>query len=122
MVEKNGGPVPTSFIPRNGFLNGGGPTTLQLVAPQCLMTDTVLVGVFTMPADGSIPAIELCIVPSEQNGRDVSVTCDSSIYENDSIGFAKAGEPCSSMPTSTLCPTYTVDDETWGEVKSLYRD
>lgn len=121
VVEKNGGPVPTGFVPRNGFLNGGGPTALQLVAGQCLMTDAVLAGEFLLPADASIPEIELCIVPSELNGRDVSVTCDSSIYENDNIGFAKPGQPCSSIPSSTLCPTYTVNAETWGEVKSLYR-
>lgn len=122
VAEKNGGPVPTSFAPLNGFLNGGSATNLQLVAAQCLMTDTVLAGVFTLPADTSIPEIELCIVPSAQNNRDVSVSCDSAIYENDNIGFAKPGQPCSSIPSSTLCPTYTVDDETWGQVKSMYRN
>jgi hypothetical protein len=117
-----------AFTPTNGFLNAGGATNLLLAATGC-------------PGDGDPPipivagsilvidvGAEFCIVPSAANNRSVSVDCsqtDPLTHDNTTTGYSSLGPPSCDDRTGpapgVLCPWTSVDDSSWGEVKSLYR-
>jgi hypothetical protein len=74
--------------------------------------------------DAFLPDIELCLVPSALNNRNITVACGGTGHPNGVIGFAKTGgvscDDSGGDPWS-LCVLYSVEESTWGGIKGLYR-
>lgn len=117
VAELRGGGAPTGFTPMNGFLNAGTPTALLLTVGSCPQ-GPVLAGVFAVGPDGSVPDIELCLVPSARNNWSITVDCDGVGYFNGSQGFAKTG---GGTCLDETCRPLPVEGRSWGRVKSLFR-
>jgi hypothetical protein len=105
------------------FLNGGPDAThLQLVL-GCEGGMT-LVGSFV--ANASYNG-DICLVPSAANGYNVSVDCGAASFgkhQNNTIGFSMNGtaDPaCSDLTVDGLCTTVSVEENSWGAIKGLYR-
>ena len=105
-----------ALTPMNGFLNAGSnPQQLLLVVGGCPNGNVVA---------GSIPylntgaGLNVCLVPSADNGWNLTVDCDGGGWDNGVIGYSEVGDPCE---TTGLCHEDSVENETWGGVKSLYR-
>jgi hypothetical protein len=70
-------------------------------------------------SDAFVPDIEICLVNSAANNRNITVTCGGVGYNNNSVGFAKTGNvSCISV---VGCHSLGVETGSWGHVKSLYR-
>jgi hypothetical protein len=117
VVELRGGGAPTGFTPLNGFLNAGGPTDLLLAVGGC-PSGPILAGSFSVGPDAFLPDIEICLVPSALNNRNITVACGGTGYPNTVIGFAKTGG--ASCNDGLICADIVID-HTWGRVKSLFR-
>ena len=109
------GGAPLAFTALNGFLNAGGAANLLLATP---CTNGPVAAGFALVID-AVPG-DYCIVPSAANGKAVGVDCTnflettiSSVGYNNSGGMAACAE--------ALCPPVSVEDSSWGSVKSLYR-
>lgn len=115
-----GGSLPVyAVLPMNGVLNGGSGQSLFLAAAGCPNTmfcaATIVVGDF-VPGD-------LCLVPSAANSRNGTFDCEEfpEIHPNTWVGFSSTGEaPCASASDLCLRPT-SIDDRSFGAIKSLYR-
>ena len=100
----------------NGFLNAGpSPTQILLVVSGCVNGNLVA---------GSIPylntgaGLNVCLVPSAENGWNLTVDCNGWGWDNGVVGYSEIGEPCA---TAGFCGTgISVENETWGGIKSLY--
>jgi len=117
VVELRGGGAPTGFSPLNGYLNAGSATALLLAVGGC-PSGFLVAGVFTVGPDAFLPDIELCLVNSALNDRNITVACGGVGYQNNSIGFVKTGGGCSD--TGETCFT-SLEPESWGRIKGLYR-
>jgi hypothetical protein len=116
--ERRGAGLPTGFT-HFGF--PGPPSVLpDIVFAFPCATAPVLAGVFTVGADAFVPDIELCLVPSLANNRNVTVDCVQGLgWPNTTVGFAKTG---GATCVDLLCgPPVSTEQSTWGGVKSLYR-
>lgn len=98
----------------NGFLNAGGTTDLLLATP-CATGPVAAATILAITLPG-----EICIVPSAANGKNVSVDCTNFLeWNNDTIGYGETLGAASCA--SALCTVVSVEDSSWGSVKSLYR-
>jgi hypothetical protein len=62
--------------------------------------------------------LDVCLVPSADNGFNLTVDCGGTGWDNGVVGFNSMGQsPCGSGP----CEAISVDDQSWGGIKSLYR-
>jgi hypothetical protein len=122
IVENAGGGLPTGLNTMNGFLNAGSATAPLLAVGGC-PTGPILAGVFSVGPDAFVPDIELCIVNSALNNRSITVTCaPQEGVPNGSIGFHKTGAPsCALLNTTTCEPLVSVEANSWGQIKGLYR-
>jgi hypothetical protein len=113
-----GGIIPLAFTATNGFLNAGGATNLLLAVGGCPL-GPVSAGFWLCQEIG--PG-ELCIVPAG-NGNNVTVDCRTSpaAWDNDVRGFSSVGEPCGVAIADLCLPQVSVEDESWGSIKGLYR-
>ena len=112
--------VPLSFTPANGFLNAGGASNLLMAVGGCPYGPVVAGTFLYLDPVGS--GFNVCFVPSAANGLLVSVSCvHFELFPNDYLGYANDGTaPCESE--YELCTFSTsVEDASWGGVKSLYR-
>jgi hypothetical protein len=116
VVELRGAGAPISFGPLNGFLNAGSATALLLAVGGC-PSGPILAGAFTVGPDQFVPDIEICLVPSAANNRNITVACGGIGFNNDVVGFAKTGGVSCYQP----CLVDVVVDESGGRVKSLFR-
>lgn len=119
IVELTGtsGATPSAFGTQNGFLNAGGVTDLLLAVGACPM-GAVLAGQFSLGPDNFVPDVELCIVNSAANNRNLTVDCLTGLgVTNATIGFRKTAAPSC---IDQLCPV-PVHSRSWGEIKGLYR-
>jgi len=117
VVELRGAGAPTGFSPLSGFLNAGSATALLLAVGGCPQ-GPVLAGAFSVGPDAFLPDIEICLVPSAANNRNITVACGGTGYDNFVHGFAKTGGvTCAEFFECGL----TVTDGSWGKVKSLFR-
>jgi hypothetical protein len=116
VAELRGGGLPTGFTPMNGFLNAGNPTALLLAVGGC-PTGPVLAGVFTVGPDQFIADIEICLVPSAANNRNITVACGGVGYNNISNGFAKTSQ---ASCYDNACEGISVESSSWGRIKNLY--
>jgi hypothetical protein len=118
VVELRGGGAPTGFTPMNGFLNAGTATAMLLAVGGC-PTGPVLAGSFSVGPDAFLPDIEICLVPSVANNRNITVECGTGLGVGNLVqGFAKTSP--ASCSVADLCPT-SVEENTWGSIKGLYR-
>ncbi len=105
-----------AFTAMNGFLNAGGSTNLLLAVGACpsgpVLAGTVLI--FDNAGD-------ICLVPAG-NGNNVTVECGTlALIDNYYRGYSNVGAPCEHNGETVLCDFISVDDTSWGAVKSLYR-
>ena len=108
-----------AFTAMNGFLNAGGATNLQLAVGGCPLGPIFAGTVLIMDAPGN-----LGLVPSI-NSFNVTVDCGTAgflTHDNNWIGYASDGGavPGSGQAAGELC-TVSVEDSSWGTIKSLYR-
>jgi hypothetical protein len=103
-----------AFNVLNGYLNAGTATHLLLAVGGCPAAP-VLAGSWLVLRSAPI---DLC--PA---GANVTVDCspDPSAWPNDFIGFSEAGIPCEDLRPEDLCGTTSVEESSWGSIKSLYR-
>lgn len=108
----------------NGFLNAGpAPANAHaelLIAVGGCPNVATLAAQIGMGPDAFVPAVDVCIVNSNANNRSITIDCATgSGNVNDFRGFSKGGVPCESG--ATLCPPVSVEAQTWGSIKGLYR-
>ena len=109
------GGAPLAFTALNGFLNAGGGTNLLLATP--CTNGPVNAGTILALDTG---AGDYCLVASAANGKNVSVDCtDFNEWANDVIGYNNSGGAAACA--DALCQPVSVEDSSWGAVKSLYR-
>ncbi len=98
----------------NGFLNAGTSTELLLAVGGCPHGSIVAGGILVLDLPGDI-----CPCASAANGLNVTVECGTlALIPNDYWGYSNSGSPCQ---TPDLCFSFSVEDESWGSTKSLYR-
>lgn len=108
------------FNTSNGFLNAGSATDLLLAVGGC-PTGPVLAGSWLVLHNS---AGSMCLTNGATYPTPVAVDCDPAplAHECDYIGYDDNGSPCQHFVTgSALCQTTSVDGESWGSIKSLYR-
>jgi hypothetical protein len=100
----------------NGFLNAGTANQKLLLVVGGCPTGPLVAGSLLYLNTG-IP-LNICLQASADNGFNLTVDCGGNGWDNGYTGYAENGaSPCS----TPLCPTVSVEDETWGGIKSLYR-
>lgn len=106
------------FNPLNGYLNAGGASNLLLAVAGC-PNAPVVAGQWTF--FGFAPA-DICLVPAAGTGMFNTINCDDVAPQPFPItqkgyAYGTAGGACD----EELCPVVSVDAQSWGSVKSLYR-
>jgi hypothetical protein len=105
------------FNVANGFLNAGTSTNLLLAIGGC-PSGPIQAG--NWPAFSSVAAWEFCL-----GGLNSTVNCDPLpvITANDHKGFSNNGFPrsCQVGMNDDCSPIVSVEDASWGSIKSLYR-
>jgi hypothetical protein len=100
------------------FLNAGGATNLLLAVGGCppgpLPAGTVLI----LDTPGGV-----CFGASAANGLITTVECSTlALGDMEYIGYDNSGTgPCMEMAGDNLCDPVSVEDDSWGSIKSLYR-
>jgi hypothetical protein len=109
-----------AFNTSNGFLNAGSSTGLLLAVGGC-PDGPIAAGNWIIQAH--VPSWELCL-----GGNNLSVDCQINpvAWPNEHLGFANqtdlSGACCSLFgPCEEHCGTVSVDSESWGGIKSMYR-
>ena len=105
-----------SFTPLNGVLNAGAGPALLLAVGGCPTADFLAgtIGVLNLGAGGDV-----CLVPSA-GGTNGTVDCDTiapTLYPNAVTGFTTQGDAC----VVGDCRLVSVEAQSWGGVKSLYK-
>ena len=108
------------FTALNDFINVGAGELLQLGVTRC-RSGPLLTGSITVvnPGDGG----SVCLTNSKANGTNGSFNCDlaPTVYSNTVRGFATPNfTPCA-LGTPLDCVPVSVEPESWGRLKSLYR-
>jgi hypothetical protein len=104
-----------AFNVANGYLNAGTATHLLLAVGGCPNAPV---------RAGSWLIIKATPVDMCPGGANVTVDCsaDPSAWPNDFIGYSEAGVPCEDLRPEDLCGvTTSVEESSWGSIKSLYR-
>ncbi len=105
-----------AFTAMNGFLNAGGATNLLLAVGGCPSGPVLAGTILAMDFPGSV-----CIVPAG-NGNNVTVECGTlALVNNNFRGYSNMDAPCESGADINLCEPVSVEDDSWGSIKSLYR-
>ena len=105
-----------------GFSNFGAGSDLSLVLGTCevgpvLVADIVVVS--GTPGD-------MCIGPNNTSGIFATIDCGSANFgkhQFNSVGFSAGGvaPPGACSASQPLCQTVSVESESWGTIKGLYR-
>jgi len=103
-----------AFNVMNGFLNAGDATHLLLAVGGCPSGPLVA---------GSILILHFAPLAVCLGGANVTVDCssDPQAWPNDCRGYADLGLPLCLNDTETFCDYVSVEDQSWGTIKSLYR-
>ena len=103
----------------NGFLNAGAGNALLLAVGGCPDGPIAAATILTFDLPGTI-----CFAPSAANTILGTVDCISPVPTlwdgSDWRGYTNDGSICESRE-GILCEPVSVDDESWGSIKSLYR-
>ena len=106
-----------AFTPATGFLNAGGASNLLLAAAGCPIGPVVAGDILVLDLGGDI-----CLCPAAANGNNVTVECTTlALIPNQYRGYSSFGPNCESPQFPNLCGPVSVDDDSWGSIKSLYR-
>jgi hypothetical protein len=113
---------PLAFTTMNGFLNAGGAANLLLAVGGCPNDPSMVGG----PAGFALiidVGGNMCFQPSAANNLLTTVECGTlALSPMEFIGYASDGSvPCMVMAGSELCFQVSVEDGSWGSIKSLYR-
>jgi len=102
---------------QNGFLNAGAGNAL-LLATACQNGPIVAAQIIYQ----ALAPGELCLVPSAANNLNVSVDCTNFLtWNNETIGFSFGGAALTCDDGAPLCQTISVEEQSWGQIKGLYR-
>ena len=105
-----------AFTANPGFLNAGGASNLLLAAAGCPMGPVAAGTILILDLPGNI-----CLCPAAANGNNVTVECGTlALIDNAYRGYSSIDSPCESV-AGNLCPPTSVEDESWGSIKGLYR-
>jgi hypothetical protein len=103
-----------AFNPENGYLNAGTAQHLLLAVGGCPDAPINAGHWLILKATN----VDLC-----PGGATVTEDCspDPSAWPNDFIGYSEVGVPCEDLRPEDLCGTVSVEESSWGSIKSLYR-
>jgi hypothetical protein len=106
-----------AFNTANGYLNAGSATNLLLAVGGCPAGPVNAGSWLCLPV---LPAWELCL-----GGNRLTVDCQINpvAWDSDTHGFANGGAPttCVNGMTDDCQPIVSVENASWGNIKSLYR-
>jgi len=104
-----------AFNVANGYLNAGNATHLLLAVGGCPNALVVAGSALVLHFAPLIVCLE---------GANVTVDCSPNpqAWPHDHKGYADLSLPfCLSDTTSPNCKSYSVEEESWGQIKTLYR-
>jgi hypothetical protein len=103
-----------AFNPMNGYLNAGNATHLLLAVGGCPSAPVVA---------GSILILHFAPLAVCLEGARVTVDCSPNpqAWPSDVKGYADAGLPLCLSDSAGLCTPVSVEESSWGSIKSLYR-
>ena len=108
---------PLAFTALPPFLNAGGSTNLLMAAGGCPNGPITAGTILVLDFPGSI-----CPCPAASNGNNVTVECGTlAVIDNEFRGYANLGSPCESTVEADLCTIISVENDSWGAIKGLYR-
>jgi hypothetical protein len=109
-----------AFTPLSGFLNAGTFPALLLAVGGCPGGPLLAGNMIAIDLPGNI-----AFAPSAANNILGTVDCVTpvpNLWPMDWRGYDNTGAPApESRPEAYLCEIVSVDDESWGSIKSLYR-
>jgi hypothetical protein len=103
-----------AFNVANGYLNAGSATHLLLAIGGCPSAPIVA---------GSALVLHFAPLAVCLQGANVTVDCspDPIAWPHDHKSYADLSVPLCLGDTSTICDPFSVDERSWGSIKSLYR-
>jgi hypothetical protein len=103
-----------AFNVMNGYLNAGNATNLLLAVGGCPIAPVVAGAILIL----HFAPLAVCLT-----GANVTVDCstDPSAWPHDIRGYADAGLPLCLNDSIFPCHTDSVEESSWGSIKSLYR-
>jgi hypothetical protein len=100
----------------NGFLNAGTANEKLLLVVGGCPGGPLVAGSLLYLETGV--GLDVCLVPSADNGFNLTVDCGGTGWDNTVVGFNSMGQgPCD----SGLCGITSVSERSWSGIKSLYR-
>ena len=110
---------PLAFTPMNGFLNAGTFPALLLAVGGCPNGPLVAGSILVLDLPGNI-----AFAPSAANGILGTVDCVTpvpNLWPMEWRGYDNTGAPAPESKPGDLCEVVSVEDGSWGSIKSLYR-
>jgi len=103
-----------AFNVMNGFLNAGNATNLLLAVGGCPNAPVV---------SGAILILHFAPLAVCLGGANVTVDCSPNpvAWPHDHKGYADLSLPLCLNDTSTICDPFSIEEESWGKIKTLYR-
>lgn len=105
----------------NGFLNAGTANEKLLLVIGGCPAAPLLAGSLLYINTGL--GLDVCLQASADNGFNLTVDCDGNGWDNAVVGYNSTGNPPCQNWVDTQCPdgSTSVENDTWGGIKSLYR-
>ena len=104
-----------------GWLNAGTATQLQLAIGGCPVGPSYAMMLFANDFGGFLDIVASSAWPTPVT-VDCGVLADPTTHASDWIGYCSDGGPAHGTVTAeTICVPVSVEDKTWGTIKSLYR-
>lgn len=101
----------------NGFLNAGTSNEKLLLVVGGCPPAPVVAGSLLFLNDGQ--GFSVCLVPSADNGFNLTVDCGGTGWDNGVWGFSSTTAPPCHIDNCSFVDS--VRDDTWGGIKTLYR-
>ena len=103
-----------AFNVMNGYLNAGNATHLLLAVGGC--PEAVIVA-------GAALILHFAPLAVCLEGANVTVDCspDPLAWPHDRYSYTDIGLPLCLSDTSPICESFSVEEESWGKIKTLYR-
>ncbi len=116
-LSTNAGNAILAFVTANGFLNAGSATSLLLAVGGCPPAP-INAGSFLVSKN---TPLDMCFInPAAE--RTVDCEPNPNPWFHDWVGYSETGTPCYFFAAlSGFCGTVSVEDASWGSIKSLYR-
>jgi hypothetical protein len=103
-----------AFNVMNGYLNAGDATNLLLAVGGCPEGPIVAGSILFF----HIQSLSVCLT-----GANVTVDCslNPQAWPHDFHGYHDSGEPLCINESSFICESFSIESQSWGNIKSLYR-